>query len=223
LRDEWLSEDLPQGRPLETVVYDLAHGPETHGVDHPPFVVEVLHDALEAVVFGSQQIDLGHLHLVLDDVGGACGGGLGGLDDLSLQPFRPFHVEEADVLGARARPSCSHELVAEGPVGDPLLGSRDLVEVTTLALGRDGLDGCNVRACEGLGDAETDLLVSADTVFENLHLDFIFREFLNGREPNIEPCLDAVSLPWLPDLTCFLVCNLLVELIQVFGFESTGQ
>lgn len=93
-------------------------------------MVEVGHDDLETLVFGTEEVRLGHLDVVELDVGRARSGRVRRLDGLGVDVLIALHQQHRVALVALAR---HHKVIAEDTVGDPLLGAVDNVMRAVLA------------------------------------------------------------------------------------------
>ncbi len=118
--NEPLTKHPPLVGPFDAILHNHSAAADAERGDHPSFVVEVGHDDLESGVFDTQEILDGHFDIVKLDERRSRGGRIAGLDLLGLQTFLSFDEEHRkSLLGSHG----GREIVAEGPIGDPLFGS----------------------------------------------------------------------------------------------------
>lgn len=122
LVNEALAKDNALVRPLQALFRDEARGGNGAAGHGPALVVKVAEDDVDALVLLAEQVLHGDLDVVKGDVGGSCGGGVGGLDGLCLDALAALDEHHAEGL---AGADTDDEVVAEDTVGDPLFGSVD--------------------------------------------------------------------------------------------------
>lgn len=102
----------------------------------PSLVVEVAEDDVDALVLLAQEVLDGNLDIVKGDVAGSGGGRVGCLDGLGLDALAPLDENDTEALFCA---DTRHKVVAEGTVGDPLLGAiYDLEEASVSPAARGG-------------------------------------------------------------------------------------
>jgi hypothetical protein len=99
---------------------------------HPALVVEVVHHHLHALAVDAEEVAHRDTHVLKGDVGGAGSGGVGGFDGLRLDAFGPLNHERGEAFGGAAG---RDKVVAEGTIGDPLLGAVDGVVLSVVTEG----------------------------------------------------------------------------------------
>lgn len=122
LVNETLAKDNALVCPLQALLGDEARGGNGAAGHGPALVVEVAKDDVDALVLLAEQVLHGDLDVIKGDVGGSCGGRVGGLDGLGLDALAALDEHHAEGL---AGADTDDEVVAEDTVGDPLLGSID--------------------------------------------------------------------------------------------------
>mmetsp|Transcript_44986 Transcript_44986/g.74985 ORF Transcript_44986/g.74985 Transcript_44986/m.74985 type:complete len:324 (+) Transcript_44986:3-974(+) len=190
--DGVLDQTLAKGLALHGVLDGLLEEDtgEAVGLDAtgPAFVVKVVHDALEALVLDADEVLDGHLDVLEGDVGGSRGP-----DTRALHLARgdaghgALEKEERDTTHAgTASADGDGEKVSKDTVGDPLLLAVDDVELAALGLLGLGLEVGDVTAGRGLGDGETDDLLSSETGLADLVAQVLGSKVEDGRQTDAE-------------------------------------
>lgn len=96
-------------------------------------MVEVAENDVDTLVLFTEEVLNRDLDVVKGDVCGASGGRVGGLDGLCRNPLTTLDQEHAQVV---AGADTGDEVVAEGSVGDPFLGTVDNLEIVSLTFTR---------------------------------------------------------------------------------------
>mmetsp|Transcript_11852 Transcript_11852/g.30262 ORF Transcript_11852/g.30262 Transcript_11852/m.30262 type:complete len:200 (-) Transcript_11852:502-1101(-) len=173
--------------------------PERLDDDHPPFVVEVVHDVLEALVLLADEVLGRHLAVVEGDVRRARGPHAGALHLLRHQTgCAALHEDKRHATHARATCSARNgEVIGHDAVGDPLLFSVDDEVPAVAGPGRGALQVGHVAAGIRLGDAQADPLLPAKARGHHLLLKVTGSEQEDGRqtdgESSLEPPHDAAG------------------------------
>lgn len=150
-------------------------------------MVEVAENNVNTLVLFAEKVLGGDLDVVKGDVGGTSGGRVRSLDGLGRNTLATLDQEHTQVL---ASANTSDEVVAEGSVGDPLLGTVDnlqnhqfylhkntssqyhvtyvVLAIRCLLCGRS--QASDVRAGKSFGNGEAELLLAAEYLIGNLLL-----------------------------------------------------
>ena len=123
---------------------------------HDALGLEVLHEDVEAAVLLADEVGLGHLDVLEEDLGGVLGLQADFRDELSGQTLGVgFYEQEADALVGllciRIGPDGDHEEVGDHTVGDEGLAAVD--EIVVAHVHGAALDVGEVGAEVGLGHA----------------------------------------------------------------------
>ena len=224
LLDERLAEGLTLDGPLERLALHGTHRPDDLGTDHPPLVVEVVHDAPEALVDTAKHVLHRHLHVAELNKGDSRGATVRGVDvlgDDTLRALDDHHGDAEHALSSGAHGS--HEVVGEVSVGDPLLGSvHNEVLLVSGVLGR-GHEARNVGSGLGLGDGKTETLLSLDAGVRNVLTERRLREGEHRRQTNDVPVSETRRVRGGRDAHHLLVAEHLVEVVVLLRLHTTGQ
>ena len=195
--DRVVDEALAEGLALEGVLHGLldADAGEAHALDDdaPALVVEVVHDALKALVLDADNVLHGNLDVLKRHVGCAAGPHTAALHLLALDARgRAVHEQERDAAHAGAAGANGHcKVVGEDAVGDPLLLAVDGVELAAGRLDGRGADARHVGASVGLCDGEADDLLAAQAFASDAVAQRLAREVEERRHADLEALHDA--------------------------------
>mmetsp|Transcript_16822 Transcript_16822/g.42961 ORF Transcript_16822/g.42961 Transcript_16822/m.42961 type:complete len:281 (-) Transcript_16822:321-1163(-) len=165
--NELLPKRLPFAGPHDGFLQASSRAAECADGDHEPLVVEVVHDVQEAVVLLSNEMRLGHAHILKMHVAGAT-------EPLALQLHAAqghawqaaWDEQQGDALHARPARAHRHceEVCVDGP-RDPLL--LPVHYVVPVALLGSRPDVCDIATRVGFADGKRHKLLGRENIREH--------------------------------------------------------
>jgi len=190
----------------------------SHG---PALVVEVAEDDVDTLVLLAEEILNGYLDVVVGNVGGSSGRGIGGLDGLGLDTLATLDEQHTEALVGL---DAGNEIVGEDTVGDPLLGSVDDIVLAVGGFDGGGTEAGNIGAREGLGDSQANLLLAAENLIRDALLHCrILAEVKNAGKANDHTSHVAILEAAAGGADLLLRADHVVEVVKLLAVNSTTQ
>lgn len=224
LFDELLAKRLALMSPAEAEVHDTTDTGDHAAGDQPAFMVEIAHDDLEAQILLTQEILYRNFDVVKGDVGGASNRGVAGFDELGGKPFRTLDQEHGNPEDSFITSAHSgHEVISEGAVSDPFLGTVHDVELATVAeLGRAG-QASDIGSCVRVRNRQANLLLTSDTFSCHPFSNSFTGELDHWRQADTETGFECIRQSRRTDTGELLMSDQFVEIVEIFGFQSARQ
>ncbi len=152
----------------------------------------LVHDVLETVALGADEVLHGHLDVLERDVRGARGPHAHAVHLLGRDARPALHQEQAEAGGALAAGAhCDGEKVGEHTVGDPLLLAIHDVKLAGGVLDGGAAQRRHVAARHRLGDAQADELLARQAAGRHLVLQRLRAKVQHGRQADAQAAHDA--------------------------------
>ncbi len=169
---------------LETLLNDEALGAQTHGKNHPSFVVEVAQDDGHALTLLAERVRHWHADLVERHERRPCSGGVRSLDRFGGNFVTARYKNDGvPAIG----------LAADGDPSIVLFGARDDPLITIFVGVR--LHAANIASCECLADRQTNVFLPCQDVWNDLGLQLGRTKVEDGWQANYVTGEQAVHKP----------------------------